>query len=443
MNSEDRGLVGAVTQERWTQDCEGWSRRSVLKVGLTALLGLTLPDLLQLRALASPAQQPNRKPACILLFMAGGPSHLDTFDPKPMAGLDFTGPFKARPTNVDGIQICEHLPLLAKQADRYSLIRSMHSGENSHERGQHYLQTGYLPLPVMQYPSVGAIVSRERASKSPLPPYVLLNQPIEGQGAGYLGDEFAPFLGRDPSRADYHLPDGQPGVDVDYERITRRRALLTAIDTLSRDQERVRQMDGYYARAVGLMESKEAREAFEISKEPAPLRDRYGRGVFGQSCLLARRLVERGVPFVTVTLSGWDTHQNNFDQLRSTMLPTLDQGLSALLDDLKQRGMAESTLVVLTGEFGRTPRVNANTQPGRDHWADAWTVLMAGGGLAGGRVIGATDERGEKVIKDPVTPENLSATVLSALGIDHRKTYETPAGRPIRLSQGNPIAGLT
>lgn len=442
MNSEDHQLVEQLTEAQWVRDCEGWSRRTFLKTGLTALIGLSLPDLLQLRAFAAMTPKGTKQPSCILLFMQGGPSHLDTFDPKRSAGLEFSGPFKPTATNVDGVQICEHLPLLGRRADMYSLIRSMHSGENNHERGQHYLQTGYLPLPVMQFPSLGAVVSRERELGGTLPPYILLNQAIEGVGGGYLGEKYAPFLGGDPGRPDYRLPDGMPSGDIDYERISRRRALLTAIDTLARDQDRVRNMDSYYSRARGLMESKEAREAFEVSREPQPLRESYGMSSFGQSCLLARRLVERGVPFVTVTLGGWDTHTDNFNQLQRNMLPTLDKGLSSLLDDLRQRGMLDSTLVVLTGEFGRTPKINANASPGRDHWADAWTVLMAGGGIHGGRVVGATDEHGEKVVKDPVSPEVLSATILTALGIDHNKYYETPAGRPIRLSAGEPIKDL-
>jgi hypothetical protein len=440
MNSEDKSLAKYLTEPQWVQDCEGWTRRTFLKTGLTALLGLSMLDMLQLRAFGSPVRKRKNGPtSCILLFMAGGPSHLDTWDPKPSAGLDYTGPFKPIPTNVDGIQVCEHLPRLATMADRYSLIRSVRSGENSHERGQHYLQTGYEPLPTMEFPSIGAVVGKERGGNAVLPPYILINQRIDGQGPGYLGEQLAPFFAGEPGRPDYRLPDGQ-SMDTDFERQTRRKALLQAIDTLDRDQERVKTMDEYYRRAMGLMESPEAREAFEISKEPSALRDGYGRDSLGQSCLLARRLVEAGVPFVTVTQPGWDTHSNNFNLMQNNLLPSLDRSLSQLLTDIHDRDMLDSTLVVVMGEFGRTPRINAAS--GRDHWADAWSVLMAGGGVKGGLVHGRTDDRGEKVVQDPVTPENLSATILAAMDIDYTKYYETPSGRPIRLSPGEPIRSV-
>ncbi|GIV03134.1 MAG: hypothetical protein KatS3mg015_1964 [Fimbriimonadales bacterium] len=440
MKSEDRELVAQLLEDRWIRDCEGWTRRNFLKIGLTGLLALSLPDILQLRALANPPL--DRKRSVILLFMNGGPSHVDTFDPKPEAGPEIAGPLKAIPTNVDGVRICEALPRLGQRMDKAVLIRSMKSGENSHERAQHLLQTGYLPLASQEYPSYGSVIAKERGDDSVLPGYVAIGGSSNGIGAGFLGQQFDPFEAGNPMQQNYRLPDGTPPVNLSPERISRRRAFLNALDTARRDNERMKAMDTFYNKAFAIMESKEAREAFEISREPQALREQYGMNLFGQSCLLAVRLVEAGVDFVTVTLGGWDTHENNFVQLPQRLLPMMDQAMAALFDDLQRRGLFDSTLVVWTGEFGRTPKINKNARPGRDHWGNAWTVLMAGAGIQGGRVIGSTDERGMEVAEDPVTPENLAATIYEKAGIDYKKYYETPSGRPIRLATSDPIPGL-
>lgn len=440
MNSHDRELVSYLMEDRWIQDCEGWSRRNFLKIGLSGLLALSLPDLLQLRALAStPAP---KKRSVILLFMNGGPSHLDTFDPKPDVGPEYAGPLKAIPTNVDGVRICEALPRLAQRMDKAVLIRSMRSGENSHERAQHLLQTGYLPLASLEYPSYGAVIAKERGDESVLPNYVAIGGQPEGAGPGFLSQAFAPLEVGNPAQANFGLPDGSPPGGLSPERISRRRAFLDALDTFQRDNDRMQAMDTFYNKAFAIMESREARAAFEISREPQTLREEYGMNPFGQACLLAVRLVEAGVDFVTVTLGGWDTHENNFTQLPNRLLPMMDQAMAALFDDLQRRGLFDSTLVVWTGEFGRTPKINNNANPGRDHWGNAWSVLLAGCGIQGGRVIGRTDERGAEVVETPVTPENLAATIYDKVGIDYKKYYETPSGRPIRLAASDPIPGV-
>lgn len=440
MNSHDRELVSYLMEDRWIRDCEGWSRRNFLKIGLSGLLALSLPDLLQLKALAT--QPEGRKRSVILLFMNGGPSHLDTFDPKPDAGPEYAGPLKAIPTKVDGLQICEALPKLAQRMDQAVLIRSMRSGENSHERAQHLLQTGYLPLASLEYPSYGAVIAKERGDESVLPNYVTIGGQAEGTGPGFLNQAFAPFEVGNPAQPNFGLPDGAPPGNLSPERISRRRAFLEALDTARRDNDRMQAMDTFYNKAFAIMESREARTAFEMSREPQPLREEYGMNPFGQACLLAVRLVEAGVDFVTVTLGGWDTHENNFTQLPNRLLPMMDQAMAALFDDLRRRGLFDSTLVVWTGEFGRTPRINNNANPGRDHWGNAWSVLLAGCGIKGGRIIGRTDERGAEVVESPVTPENLAATIYDKVGIDYKKYYETPSGRPIRLAASDPIPGL-
>ncbi|MCH8274695.1 MAG: DUF1501 domain-containing protein [Armatimonadetes bacterium] len=440
MNREDRELVRHLTDDVWFRDCEGWSRRNFLKIGLTGVLALSLPDILQLRAMASPIQ--TRKRSVIMLFMGGGPSHIDTFDPKPDAGPDYMGPMKAIPTNVDGVMINEGLPRLAQMMDRIALVRSMGSGENSHQRAQHLLQTGYTPLASLEYPSYGSVVARERGGEKSLPNYVSVYQRADGYGPGFFGDTYAPFLAGDPNRRGFKFPDGTPPRQVDAERMSRRRALLRAIDTMRRDDDRMKALDSFYSKAFAIMEDPEAREAFEISREPEQLRERYGRNSFGQSCLLATRLVEAGVDYVTVTMQGWDTHERNFESLPNRLLPTIDRAMSALFEDLQRRGLWDSTLVVWTGEFGRTPKVNKNARPGRDHWGAAWTVLLAGCGIRGGTVVGRTDGLGQKVVESPVSPSSLAATIYERIGIDYKKYYETPAGRPIRLAASDPIPGL-
>ncbi len=417
--------------------CEGITRRDLLKVGTVSFLGLGLSEFLALKANAqqAPASKGrDRDVSVILLWMGGGPSHVDTFDPKPEAGMDIHGPFDAIKTNVTGIRISEHLPKLAKVQDKYSIIRSLTHGDGAHERAQHYLQTGYLPIPTMEFPSYGAVVAKERGILNNLPPYVTLLGGSEGTGAGYLGGSFNPFYAGNPNDGNYRVPDLPLPDGVTRKRLDRRRALLETLDTLARSNDAVRSMDTYFKNAYNLVTSKESQKAFEIGQEAPQLRDLYGRNPFGQACLLARRLVAGGVRFVTITQGGWDTHEGNFDSLKGNLLPTVDQGMSALLTDLEERGMLGTTLVVWMGEFGRTPTINKNPRPGRDHWPNAMSVAIAGGGIRGGQVIGETDDKGMGPKERAVHVEDLAATLYHALGIDPEKEYITPTGRPVRIA---------
>lgn len=420
--------------------CEGLTRREMLRVGMVGFLGLGLTEFLALKAGADAPKSPRSKGAdrdvsVILLWMAGGPSHVDTFDPKPNAPMTIRGPFEAIKTNVPGILISEHLPRLAKVANKFSIIRSLTHGDGAHERAQHYLQTGYLPIPTMEFPSYGAVLARERGIQNSLPPYVtLVGRDGEGYGAGYLGSSYSPFFAGNPNDSNYRVPDLPLPQGVTRQRLDRRRALLQTLDTLARNNDAVKSMDTFFNHAYNLVTSTGSQQAFEIGQEPAQIRDMYGRNPFGQACLLARRLVAAGVRFVTITQGGWDTHENNFPALQNSLLPTIDQGMSALLTDLAQRGMLDTTLVLWMGEFGRTPEINKNANPGRDHWPNAMSVVLAGGGTRGGMVIGETDERAMSPKERPVHVEDLAATLYHALGIDPEKEYVTPSGRPVRLA---------
>ncbi|HZP81719.1 MAG TPA: DUF1501 domain-containing protein, partial [Chthonomonadaceae bacterium] len=399
--------------------CEGITRRDLLKVGAVTFLGLTLPEFLALRADAAnaPAKAGSkgkqaRDVSVILLWMGGGPSHVDTFDPKPDAGMEIKGPFEAIETNVDGIFLCEHLPKLAQQMDKMAILRSVTHGDGAHERAQHYLQTGYLPLPTMEFPSYGSIIAKERGIQNNLPPYITMLGTSDGMSAGFLGGSYNPFYAGNPAEANYKVQDLVLPKGVSPLRMDRRRRLLAAIDGLKdAKSDAVRSMDSFFDHAYGLITSKESQEAFEIGKEDHKLRDMYGRTGFGQSCLLARRLVAAGVRFVTITMGGWDTHSGNFGSLKNGLLPDLDRGFSALLTDLHQRGMLDTTLVIWMGEFGRTPQINKNADPGRDHWPNAMSVVMAGGGVKGGQVIGKTDERAMGPAERPIHVEDLAASI--------------------------------
>jgi hypothetical protein len=425
--------------------CEGLTRRDLLKVGTISFLGLGLTEFLALKAAADAPKEPKSKGAkqdisVILLWMAGGPSHVDTFDPKPDAPMTIRGPFEAIETKAPGMMLSEHLPKLAGVADKFSVIRSLTHGDGAHERAQHYLQTGYLPIPTMEFPSYGAVLAKERGMANNLPPYVtLVGRDGEGYGPGFLGGSHSPFFAGNPNDGNYKVPDLPLPNGVNRARLDRRRALLSTLDTLSRNNDAVKSMDTFFNNAYNLVTSTDSQKAFEIGQEANPLRDLYGRNPFGQACLLARRLVSSGVRFVTITQGGWDTHENNFPSLKNGLLPTVDQGMSALLTDLSQRGMLDSTLVLWMGEFGRTPEINKNANPGRDHWPNAMSVAIAGGGVRGGQVIGETDERGMGPKERAIHVEDLAATLYHALGIDPEKEYITPSGRPVRLANDGKV----
>lgn len=426
------------------------ARRDFLHLGVLSAFGLSVAGSLRLQA-AQPAKQ--TATSCILVWLDGGPSHLDMFDPKPDAPVEVRGDFKAIGTAVDGVRVCEHLPRTAAMMGDVALVRSLTHELGNHDTGSHYMLTGHRQTPAVEYPSLGSIVARERSGEGGvMPPYVAAPQAVRAAGAGYLPGAYSPFaIGGDVSRAGYRVKDLEPPEGVSFQRQERRRSMLEALDDFSREVEKgpaTAGRDAFYEQAYRLMTSKEAKGAFDLSKEPDAVRERYGRSRVGSSCLLARRLVEAGTRFVTVVDDGWDTHNQIFKALPDALfpgsgkLPALDRAYAALLTDLKERGLLGRTLVVLMGEFGRTPKLNS--LGGRDHWPRAGSVLLAGGGVRGGQVIGATDAHGEAPVDAPVSPADLAFSTLKLLGIDPARATAGPGGRPVRIIDGGQmIGGLT
>ncbi len=400
---------------------------------LCVTAGLTAADL--------PRSSPPAR-SVIQIWMWGGPSHLDTFDPKPAAGPAYTGPLdKTLKTNVPGIEIGQLFPRMAQQADKYAIIRSMTHGINAHETAAYLMQTGNAPGTGVVFPSLGAIVSYFKGHRAgyagEIPPYVVLTE-AQGRFAeeGFLGPAFKPFVtGGDPAKSPFAV-EGLVAEGLSDERQRRRRSLMDSLDVLSRSLPAnpiVAAAEQAEAEAYAMILG-ETRKVFDPAQEPAEVRERYGLNSFGQACLVARRLVERGVPYVTINYKGWDTHKAHFEFM-ARRAPELDQGLATLLADLSERGLLDSTIVYWGGEFGRTPRVDweAPWNGGRNHYGACFSVLLAGGGFKGGRVVGASDATGEKVASRPVTPRDLIASILLRLGIDPASTVPGPAGTPVRL----------
>ena len=417
-----------------------FGRRDFIKIGSLGFLGLNLRDYFFLKSVSANTAPVDR--SIILVWLSGGPPHHDTFDMKPDAPSDIRGTFKPIKTNVSGIEVCEHLPRTARQADKYAVLRSMTSRENNHERAINYLLTGYLPLQTIEFPSMGSVISKEQGPRKGMPPYVAVPNIFPSYGPGFLGGEYGPFIAGDPNVSGYRVRDLNLPVDLDWQRVNNRRALLQKVDQKFREIDtgnEFQAVDAFYEKAYDLMRSPGAQAAFDIEKESEVTRNRYGRTPVGQGCLLARRLVESGVRFVTVAKGwlNWDTHGRNFTTLEKTLLPELDMAYSALLEDLEQRGMLKSTLVILMGEFGRTPKINSDA--GRDHWGKAFSVVLAGGGVVGGRVIGSTDATGSEVKDDPIQVEDLVATIYDRVGIDPAKEYHTDVGRPVKLANGGKV----
>src|SRR3954447_3276375 len=416
----------------------GLSRRDLLKLTAAGVTGASLSGWLNVLACRAAAAGVKHK-SCILLWMDGGPSHKDTFDMKP--GTAQGGPFKEIPTAVPGIRISEHFPRFAGLMKDAAILRGMSTGEGAHGRAKYYLHTGYKEgQGGLNYPSLGSIASAEIGrTDSPLPNFVSVGN--RSFGAGFLGARHQPLVVADPKRGVENLKPLVPG-----EAFEERVGLLEEMEqAFFREYKAGASVDHKttYRRAVALMKSREAK-AFDLSLEPESSRAAYGSGRFGEGCLLARRLVETGVSFVEVTLPGWDTHQDNFDRVKR-LSGQVDPAMSALVTDLKQRGLLDSTLVVWMGEFGRTPRINSRgAKPGRDHYPRAWSSVLVGGGIRGGQVVGQTDKEGAAVVERPISALDFLATVCKLLGIDYYKQNLGPGGRPIRIVDkgANPIKEL-
>jgi hypothetical protein len=424
--------------------CDGVNRRDFLKVGALTALGLTLPDLLRARAAAATEGKEVKKTSCILIWQGGGASHMDMWDPKPEAPLEFRGPFGTIPTNVSGVRLAEPMERTAKVMDKFSIIRSFTHPNSGHEQATHMMLTGYFPIlgGRNEMPSYGSIVSKVRGPNKPgMPAYVTIPSTPTSSNAGYLGVAYNPFsVDGDPNNKGFQVRNlTLPGA-VTEGRFTDRRALLGKLDTLARESDPsglMKGMDAFKGKACELVTSAEARKAFDLSQEPEKLRDEYGRNTLGQSCLLARRLVEAGVTFVTINSGGWDTHANNFEELKRNRLPQFDPAWATLVRDLSDRGLLDSTLVMAFGEFGRTPRINP--QAGRDHWPNAMSIALGGGGIKGGVVLGESDARGEYPKERPLSQGDLFTTMYTLLGMDPNVEYYNEANRPLKIAPGGEV----
>jgi hypothetical protein len=449
-------------------------RREFLRAGSLGLFSLTLPELLAGQATAS--GQPRRPAkACILLFMWGGPAHQDTWDLKPDAPVEFRGEFRPIATRVPGLQVCEHFPRIAQHADKLAVIRSMTHGDVNHTTATHFLLTGH-DIPNRNgpehedWPHFGSLLASMGRGQGPLPPFVSMMPKVpdgaprfveqsRGRGAGWLGPLFEPMrIDADPSLPEYRVADFSLHADVPIDRVDTRRALLRQIENQRRALEndsRLAAHDLHCQRAFSLLNSRGVGEAFDLSREPDRARDRYGRNIHGQAVLQARRLVEAGVPLVTVFWQNdgitnvsvyWDTHNRNFIDLKTRLCPATDQAFTALLEDLEQRGMLDDTLVVWTGEFGRTPRVGQGVpggagagRDGRDHWPGVFTSVLAGGGVRGGIVHGSSDRFAAFPATDPIRPADLAATIYHCLGVDPEMQVRDRLNRPMTLCEGRVV----
>lgn len=439
--------------------CDGMSRRDSLKVGAAIAPGiaLSLEGILSGNARAAEQEAADGKNdvSLIVLFLKGGLSTIDTLDMKPNAPSEFRGEFDPIVTNVPGIEVCEHLPRLSREANKFALLRSFTHTDSGHGPADHWMLTGYAPRagfnpslkPNNQFPSLGSIVAKSLGPRGSVPPYVCLPRMHNSAGPAYLGPTAAPFVVEaDPNAPDFAVPDLLPPLTVDTGRLGSRRDLLQTVDRFARSAEAkanasANMTSTFREKAFSLMASSQTKAAFDIGLEPDKLRDEYGRHSLGQSLLMSRRLVEAGVRCVTIDHTNWDTHYDNFNVLKKDLLPHLDSGLSTLLRDLHDRNLNQKTLVVVMGEFGRTPRVNKDA--GRDHWGPSNCILLSGGGVRGGLVLGETNARGEKPVGDTTGPADLSATICHCLGINPDDEFHTPEGRPVKITNsGRVIRGL-
>ncbi len=422
--------------------CDGASRRDFLRVG--GIGALSLPALLRMEAQAKSVTVPTpkkgpRAKSVILVFLGGGLTHHDTFDMKPEAPEDIRGKYKPIPTVIPGLQVGEKLPQMAKVMDKITLVRSGSHNNDHHETATNWVLSGRFGTPFGDYPAIGAVVSHQLgfSSSTTLPPYVAVPRnpsfTWELGKSAFLGGRYESFKAGDPNQKDYKVQDVTPAEPLTAKKIERRENLLKAVDGLAKQvqgNDQIATYDEFHQRAAAMILSSEARKAFDIESEDPKLRDRYGRNTFGQSALLARRLVQSGVRFVTVNYGGWDHHGKIFEGC-DKKLPELDQGLSALITDMRDRGVDKETLVVVMGEFGRTPKINKDA--GRDHWGPAASMLFWGAGVKEGFVLGKTDKQGAYATQRPVAPADVCYTVLDAMGIDPRHQLVTPDGRPLEI----------
>jgi uncharacterized protein (DUF1501 family) len=412
------------------------SRRDFLSVGSLGFLGLTLSEYLQATTAKAPVG--GKATSVILFWLEGGPSHIDTWDPKPNSN------FKPISTNVAGIQVSELLPKIAKKMDKLALVRSMHTRGNDHPQATHYAITGHEINPAMQFPSLGSIVTKELGARNAVPPHVLVPKWDRGRQyedyfrASFLGGDYDPMCIPDPSKPDFKVTDLSLPKSVSEASVESRSAFLKAVDRQYRalnDTADHTNVDAFTAQAWKMILTPAVRDAFDLSKESVKTKERYGKDAIGQSALLARRLVEAGSRFVTAAgyhSNSWDTHSDNDKGHRDRLSPPLDRTLPALIDDLDERGLLDTTLVIAMGEFGRTPSINPNL--GRDHWPNCWSLALSGGGIKTGQVVGSSDEKGYNVSSRVVTMGDLYATIYKALGIDWQKEYMSPIGRPVKIA---------
>ena len=445
----------------FSTNCEGITRRNCLRLGLGGLFGAGLVDGLRAQGEASTGRSPTAKArACILIWMDGGPTHFETFDPKPNAPVEIRGEFEPIATKTSGVHFSQLMTKLAACSDKFSVVRSIRHNQGNHGAGNHYMMTGAPPrIPVgcgayvSFHPSLGSVVAKERevGRDNSLPAYFSMPRMSRSGGPNFLGAKYAPFVvADDPNRAKFRVRDVAVPTDLLGDRFDRRRNLRQLVDRMQRFHDEVVAdpvvaLDAYYHQGYDLVTSTEAQAAFDMEREDDKTRDAYGRNSFGQRCLLARRMVEAGVPFITVYDGGWDHHWELTSRLNKR-LPPWDSTVAALITDLDERGLLDSTLVIALGEFGRTPKLSVlrgQTTPGRDHWANAMSVLMAGAGIPGGTIVGATDRNGYSAVERVLSPENFVATVYHKLGIDPGKILYTPQGRPTHLvSDPTPISEL-
>ncbi|HUY36015.1 MAG TPA: DUF1501 domain-containing protein [Pirellulales bacterium] len=421
------------------------NRRGFLTVGALAGVGLTLADYFQLRQ--AQAEQKHydfieaKAKSVIHIFLPGGSAHQEMFDPKPYAPIEYRGELKPIPTKIPGAFFSELLPKVADVADKITVVRSMSHGEAAHERGTHNMFTGYRPSPALIFPSMGSVVSHEYGPRNNLPPYVCIpNMPNEFAGTGYLSSSFAPFsLGSDPAAGGFKVLDLNMAGGVDDARFARRRSALEAVNDYFAKKEKsdaLKAMDTFYDRAYNLISSQAAREAFNIDAESPGVRDEYGRNEAGQRMLMARRLVAAGVRFVSLTYGGWDMHTAISAGMRG-QLPTFDQAFSALINDLDRNGLLNETLVMVSSEFGRTPKINQNA--GRDHWPKVFSVVLAGGGIKRGSIFGSSNSTASEPDEEEIGPADLATTIYNQLGIVADKELMAPGDRPIEIVDGGKV----